>query len=400
MARKVSMVMIDVVLGPLGVVVQSNVALLMLFLNFNVTLLFQPFEAKHIAKLELISLGISFMTLWLGSFYWSTTNETFSVLLTVLIVFINAIFLVCLMHTLIGDGCRDYHVVQNISKVHQKLSIKLRQSYVETNRGLEGAEQKERVDDSAEQEGGNIHNRMNNSPDTTITRPGDCNGGESKRKDKVRQNDANKLQWSRTGRPGRFRGGFGNTIRQKMRPFRPAYSNAARRKNPSSATRSTPKPSMSFVNPLGQRRSNVHVVNCAPKDENEPIEMSVEMTALTVESDHTETTNALQDAGDPDESNALGVWERNEDPKSGEPYLVNTVTGESKWIDSENDDNDPYDSGSDGVWERYTDPESGKPYLVNLVSGFTKWLDSGDEDDNEEESVQQSSFNPMLHHSM
>jgi hypothetical protein len=389
------MVMIDVVLGPLGVVVQSNVALLMLFLNFNATLLFQPFEAKHIARLELISLGISFMTLWLGSFYWSTTNETFSVLLTVLIVIINTIFLVCLLHTLIGDGCRDYQVVQTISKIR----IKMRQSHIERNLVLqEGPEKNERVGSSVEKDSEvadrNIHDRMYRSPDAAIMRSGDCDGGEFKRKEKAGQNNVKKSQGSRTGRPG---GVFGR--RHKTLSPRTAYSNATRRKNQSLATRSPPKPSMALLNPLVQRRSNVHVVNCAPKDENEPTEMSVEMTALTVESDIIEATDA-QDANDPDESSALGMWERNEDPKSGKPYLVNLVSGESKWIDSEDDGDDRDDSGSLGVWERYEDPKSGNPYLVNSVSGVSKWVDSGDEDGNEEDSSIQSSFNPMLNHSM
>merc|ERR1711990_498892 len=59
MLRKVSMVMIDVVLGPSGVAVQALVALLMLALMFFATSKVSPFEQPHILRLEMISLSTS-----------------------------------------------------------------------------------------------------------------------------------------------------------------------------------------------------------------------------------------------------------------------------------------------------------------------------------------------------
>ena len=93
MLRKVSMVMIDVVLGPSGVAVQALVSLLMMVLMFFATLHFRPFAAPHIGRLELYSLSTSFMTLWMGSFFWASKNKTASTFISVLIVLINVVFL-------------------------------------------------------------------------------------------------------------------------------------------------------------------------------------------------------------------------------------------------------------------------------------------------------------------
>ena len=117
MLRKVSMVMIDVVLGPSGVAVQALVALLMLALMFFATSKVSPFEQPHILRLEMISLSTSSLTLWLGSFFWATNNSNDHEGLSIFIVIINVIFLVYLTTTLVGDTCRDYKVVEAVTVV-------------------------------------------------------------------------------------------------------------------------------------------------------------------------------------------------------------------------------------------------------------------------------------------
>jgi len=106
------MVMIDVVLGPSGVAVQALVSLLMMVLMFFATLHFRPFAAPHIGRLGLYSLSTSFMTLWMGSFFWASKNKTGSTYISVLIVLINVVFLLFLVVTLVGDVFHDYEVVK------------------------------------------------------------------------------------------------------------------------------------------------------------------------------------------------------------------------------------------------------------------------------------------------
>ena len=72
------------------------------------------FEAPHIARLELYSIGTSFGTLWLGTFFWSVNNSFFAVVLSILIVSINVVFVMRLVQTMIGDTCRDYEVVSQV----------------------------------------------------------------------------------------------------------------------------------------------------------------------------------------------------------------------------------------------------------------------------------------------
>ena len=115
MLRKVSMVMIDVVLGPAGVGVQALVSQLMLSLMFFATLQYRPLRAPHIGRLELFSLSVSFMTLWMGSFFWASPDtDEFSMVNSVLIVIINVIFVVVLCVVLVGDACHDYEVVKKV----------------------------------------------------------------------------------------------------------------------------------------------------------------------------------------------------------------------------------------------------------------------------------------------
>ena len=133
MLRKVSMVMIDVVLGPSGVAVQALVALLMLALMFFATSKVSPFEQPHILRLEMISLSTSSLTLWLGSFFWATNNSTYHEGLSIFIVIINVIFLVYLTTTLVGDTCRDYKVVEAV-KVVKRNTMKRVSSY-RSNKG-------------------------------------------------------------------------------------------------------------------------------------------------------------------------------------------------------------------------------------------------------------------------
>jgi hypothetical protein len=117
MLRKVSMVMIDVVLGPTGVGVQALVSQLMMVLMFIATLQYQPFEAPHIGRLELFSLSTSFMTLWMGSFFWASDNKPFGIVVSILIVIINIVFVLYLFATLVGDAFRDYKVVQKVKRI-------------------------------------------------------------------------------------------------------------------------------------------------------------------------------------------------------------------------------------------------------------------------------------------
>ena len=124
MLRKVSMVMIDVVLGPSGVGVQALVSQLMMVLMFIATLQYQPFEAPHIGRLELFSLGTSFMTLWMGSFFWASSNAPFAMVVSVLIVVINIVFVVFLLVTLVGDACRDYEVVKTVKDIGRKTYLR------------------------------------------------------------------------------------------------------------------------------------------------------------------------------------------------------------------------------------------------------------------------------------
>ena len=107
MLRKVSMVMIDVVLGPSGVAVQALVALLLLVLMFVATLQTKPFEQPHILRLEMISLSTSSLTLWLGSFFWATNNSKDHEGLSIFIVIINVIFLIYLT----TDTCHDFRLL-------------------------------------------------------------------------------------------------------------------------------------------------------------------------------------------------------------------------------------------------------------------------------------------------
>jgi len=123
MLRKVSMVMIDVVLGPKGVAVQALVALMLLVLMLAATSKMIPFEARHIWRLEMLSLTTSYLSLWLGSFFWSSVNdEATEIVLSFLVVAINVLFLVYLIVVLVGDTCRDYNIVETASTLKRKVS--------------------------------------------------------------------------------------------------------------------------------------------------------------------------------------------------------------------------------------------------------------------------------------
>ena len=125
MLRKVSMVMIDVVLGPSGVAVQALVALLMMSMMFQITSKVSPFEEPHILRLELISLFTSFLTLWLGSFFWATDDLDSHEGISVLIVLINVFFLLYLFVITVGDSCRDYKVVEKTKDLKRKMFNRL-----------------------------------------------------------------------------------------------------------------------------------------------------------------------------------------------------------------------------------------------------------------------------------
>jgi hypothetical protein len=132
MLRKVSMVMIDVVLGPAGVAVQALVALLMLALMFVATLQWKPFEALHVGRLEMISLVTSFMTLWTGSFFWASANVELGTTVSIFIVIINILFVIYLTTILVGDTCNDYKIVEKVkaakhltlSRVRSRFSVR------------------------------------------------------------------------------------------------------------------------------------------------------------------------------------------------------------------------------------------------------------------------------------
>jgi hypothetical protein len=115
--------MIDVVLGPKGVAVQALVALMLLVLMLAATSKMTPFEAQHIWRLEMLSLTTSFLSLWLGSFFWSSVNdEATDIVLSFLVVTINVLFLVYLVVVLVGDTCQDYNIVETASTLKRKVS--------------------------------------------------------------------------------------------------------------------------------------------------------------------------------------------------------------------------------------------------------------------------------------
>ena len=122
MLRKVSMVMVDVVLGPSGVAVQALIALFMLALMFVGTSKASPFEEPHILRLEMMSLTTSLLTLWLGSFFWATTSNDSDLHMgiSILIFAINIIFLLYFAKILVRDTCRDFKVVEIIKDVKKK----------------------------------------------------------------------------------------------------------------------------------------------------------------------------------------------------------------------------------------------------------------------------------------
>ena len=130
MLRKVFMVMIDVLLGPSGVAVQSLFCLLMLSIMFFITLRVTPFEEPHVALLEYLSLITSFVTLWMGSFFWaSPENQDLAVLLSVLIVLINVIFLLYLIVVSINDTFKDYKIVAKLKGLTVKVNQYLRKKW-------------------------------------------------------------------------------------------------------------------------------------------------------------------------------------------------------------------------------------------------------------------------------
>jgi hypothetical protein len=122
MLRKVAMVLIDVVLGPQGVAVQALVSLLLMVLMFFATLQYQPFEAPHIARLEYLSLVTSFLTLWMGSFFWASPHDpVFAEVLSALIVLMNVVFLGYLIFVGVTDTFRDYEIVDKAKTTSRRV---------------------------------------------------------------------------------------------------------------------------------------------------------------------------------------------------------------------------------------------------------------------------------------
>jgi hypothetical protein len=89
----------------------------MLISMFFATLQWKPFEALHVGRLEIISLFVSFMTLWMGSFFWASDNVELAVSASVFIVIINIVFILYLLITLISDTCHDYKIVQRVKRL-------------------------------------------------------------------------------------------------------------------------------------------------------------------------------------------------------------------------------------------------------------------------------------------
>lgn len=132
MSRKVSMVVIDVVLAPSGVAVQSNVALLLLVCMLISTIVWKPFEKRHLGILEILSLSTSSCTLWLGTFFWSMDNKkdaTFLSTVSVTIIFINVMFMLYLLKVFFHDTCRDYDVVNKFRKLGKVARNRLRRGW-------------------------------------------------------------------------------------------------------------------------------------------------------------------------------------------------------------------------------------------------------------------------------
>ena len=72
------------------VAVQALVALFMLNLMTIATLNWRPFQARHILRLEMLSLAILCTTMWLGSFFWALPeSEVVSTIVSVMIIVIN-----------------------------------------------------------------------------------------------------------------------------------------------------------------------------------------------------------------------------------------------------------------------------------------------------------------------
>ena len=118
MFRKVCMVLIDVVLAPSGVAIQSLITLMLLASMFIATLVLKPFGNPTLQKLELASLMTSFLTLWLGSFFWASENNNviIQICISILIVVLNVLFIVRLIWILLRDGCKDYELEEKIGE--------------------------------------------------------------------------------------------------------------------------------------------------------------------------------------------------------------------------------------------------------------------------------------------
>ena len=127
--RKIIIVGLGVFGPSLGPVSQSLVALLVLFIFIVLEILGDPFKEptvrhKILAKLELSTLMVLFLTMWSGLMIFSSTeaNDTVSVeVLTVLVVLMTVTMMVWLIAQLVRE-C-GHENAANVAKVQQKLVV-------------------------------------------------------------------------------------------------------------------------------------------------------------------------------------------------------------------------------------------------------------------------------------
>ena len=88
-----------------------------------------------------------------------------------------------------------------------------------------------------------------------------------------------------------------------------------------------------------------------------------------------------------------GKWERIRDEDTGDCYEHHTVTGETRWVDDD-DDGSASDDGnvnveaasedhatsSDKGWERILDEDTGDWFEYHTATGATRWVEDGGED--------------------
>ena len=78
-----------------------------------------------------------------------------------------------------------------------------------------------------------------------------------------------------------------------------------------------------------------------------------------------------------DSSRASSAWTRHKDEASNQFYVVNTITGESKWeinLVSEHSSSEVMSVPTEQK-QKILEDETGRKYMWDMVTGKTAWLD-------------------------